>query len=178
MPRSENDTFENYLLDGRLRRPGEHFLGLDVGGFKVQVPQNLARTPLRFLDDATPTASHARRTFASLMPFGQLVFCSITVLVASTAIWLFPRNSLTESTSVFRLSSLLALFSAFTIGLLFRTLIASLHNGLFRGANNEGRDGTLYGLEHALLNLEIPPKDMWMNMGYWDNDRKWAGHEL
>jgi hypothetical protein len=29
-------------------------------------------------------------------------------------------------------------------------------------------DGNLYGLDHALLNIEMPPKDMWMNMGYWE----------
>ena len=25
----------------------------------------------------------------------------------------------------------------------------------------------LYGLDHAILNLEVPPPSMWMNMGYW-----------
>ncbi|KAJ5907898.1 hypothetical protein N7495_000580 [Penicillium taxi] len=27
----------------------------------------------------------------------------------------------------------------------------------------------LYGLDHALLNVELPPKTMWMNMGYWES---------
>lgn len=31
------------------------------------------------------------------------------------------------------------------------------------------KDGSrhIYGLEHSVLNLELPPKLMWMNMGYW-----------
>ena len=28
----------------------------------------------------------------------------------------------------------------------------------------------LYGFEHAVLNVEVPPKSMWMNMGYWEDD--------
>ncbi|PKY01912.1 hypothetical protein P168DRAFT_272668 [Aspergillus campestris IBT 28561] len=27
----------------------------------------------------------------------------------------------------------------------------------------------LYGLDHAILNLEVPPPSMWMNMGYWEH---------
>lgn len=34
---------------------------------------------------------------------------------------------------------------------------------LFIGANEE----KLYGLDHAILNVEAPPRSMWMNMGYW-----------
>lgn len=25
----------------------------------------------------------------------------------------------------------------------------------------------LYGLDHAILNVTVPPENMWMNMGYW-----------
>lgn len=28
-------------------------------------------------------------------------------------------------------------------------------------------DKKLYGLDHAILHMEAPPKNMWMNMGYW-----------
>jgi hypothetical protein len=28
--------------------------------------------------------------------------------------------------------------------------------------------GGLYGLDHAILNLEVPPKNLWLNMGYWE----------
>lgn len=31
-----------------------------------------------------------------------------------------------------------------------------------------GSDNNLYGLEHAILNIDIPPRSMWMNMGYWE----------
>ncbi|KAJ5714931.1 uncharacterized protein N7483_012112 [Penicillium malachiteum] len=27
----------------------------------------------------------------------------------------------------------------------------------------------LYGLDHAVLNIELPPQTMWMNMGYWES---------
>lgn len=26
----------------------------------------------------------------------------------------------------------------------------------------------LYGLDHAVLNVRLPPQSMWMNMGYWE----------
>lgn len=28
-------------------------------------------------------------------------------------------------------------------------------------------ENKLYGLDHAILNIEVPPQRMWMNMGYW-----------
>lgn len=28
-------------------------------------------------------------------------------------------------------------------------------------------DKKLYGLDHAILHMEAPPRNMWMNMGYW-----------
>lgn len=28
-------------------------------------------------------------------------------------------------------------------------------------------ENKLYGLDHAILNVEVPPRQMWMNMGYW-----------
>ncbi|KAE8310879.1 hypothetical protein BDV41DRAFT_359460 [Aspergillus transmontanensis] len=30
-------------------------------------------------------------------------------------------------------------------------------------------DSKLYSLDHAILSMEIPPRSMWMNMGYWKN---------
>ncbi|KAJ5320403.1 hypothetical protein N7508_000686 [Penicillium antarcticum] len=27
----------------------------------------------------------------------------------------------------------------------------------------------LYGLDHAVLNIQLPPQSMWMNMGYWEH---------
>ena len=26
----------------------------------------------------------------------------------------------------------------------------------------------IYGLHHAILNIDVPPQTMWMNMGYWE----------
>jgi hypothetical protein len=26
----------------------------------------------------------------------------------------------------------------------------------------------VYGLDHAVLNIQLPPQSMWMNMGYWE----------
>jgi hypothetical protein len=35
--------------------------------------------------------------------------------------------------------------------------------------SRDADDKRLYGLEHAVLNLaDVPPKEMWMNMGYWE----------
>jgi hypothetical protein len=31
----------------------------------------------------------------------------------------------------------------------------------------DGGQRSIYGLEHAKLNIEVPPRSMWMNMGYW-----------
>jgi hypothetical protein len=29
-------------------------------------------------------------------------------------------------------------------------------------------DNGLYRLDHAILNIELPPRYLWMNMGYWE----------
>jgi hypothetical protein len=34
---------------------------------------------------------------------------------------------------------------------------------LLGGARND-----VYGLDHAVLNVQLPPQTMWMNMGYWE----------
>ena len=36
----------------------------------------------------------------------------------------------------------------------------------------EKKNDKIYNLHHSILNLELPPKTMWMNMGYWDHVRK------
>lgn len=28
--------------------------------------------------------------------------------------------------------------------------------------------GDVYGLDHAVLNVRLPPQTMWTNMGYWE----------
>ena len=28
-------------------------------------------------------------------------------------------------------------------------------------------DHALYRLDHGILNIDMPPKTLWMNMGYW-----------
>lgn len=33
---------------------------------------------------------------------------------------------------------------------------------------DEPREKKIYGLHHAILNIDVPPKTMWMNMGYWE----------
>lgn len=37
----------------------------------------------------------------------------------------------------------------------------------FASHNQTGDDSRVYGLGHSILNIELPPKTMWMNMGYW-----------
>ena len=33
---------------------------------------------------------------------------------------------------------------------------------------HEPNEKKIYGLHHAKLNIDVPPKTMWMNMGYWE----------
>ncbi|KAJ5556824.1 hypothetical protein N7494_000739 [Penicillium frequentans] len=32
-----------------------------------------------------------------------------------------------------------------------------------------------YGLDHAVLNIQLPPRTMWMNMGYWESTSDFPG---
>lgn len=32
----------------------------------------------------------------------------------------------------------------------------------------EAPSSKVYGLDHAVLNVQLPPQSMWMNMGYWE----------
>lgn len=60
---------------------------------------------------------------------------------------------------------------------LTRAAIWLFTRGTVRQANKEdeghnesshnGRDSSLYGLDHAVLNVDMSPRTMWMNMGYW-----------
>jgi hypothetical protein len=57
---------------------------------------------------------------------------------------------------------------AYVLGLLTFVLAPRLLGGFFRLFNYgppPRRD--IYGLEHALLNMRLPPETMWLNMGYW-----------
>ncbi|KAJ5769050.1 hypothetical protein N7520_003609 [Penicillium odoratum] len=40
--------------------------------------------------------------------------------------------------------------------------------GFFQGLFKKPRIET-YGLDHAVLNIQLPPQSMWMNMGYWES---------
>jgi hypothetical protein len=57
----------------------------------------------------------------------------------------------------------------FLAGCLTMTLFSSL---IRRCVNIITGDGSakkkIYGLHHAVLNMELPPRTMWMNMGYWE----------
>ena len=48
-----------------------------------------------------------------------------------------------------------------------RTTLVSSENSNSIETQHGGSNGRIYGLEHGILNLELPPKTMWMNMGYW-----------
>jgi hypothetical protein len=39
--------------------------------------------------------------------------------------------------------------------------------GFLKGALRKSR-ANVYGLDHAVLNIQLPPQTMWMNMGYWE----------
>lgn len=36
----------------------------------------------------------------------------------------------------------------------------------------------MYGLDHAVLNIQLPPQTMWMNLGYWEVRKNLRGPEL
>jgi hypothetical protein len=64
-------------------------------------------------------------------------------------------------------STVLQLLIAFTFGILFWPLLRIVFARLLRSSLFTG-DGSssIYGLEHGVLNLELP-LSMWMNVGYW-----------
>jgi hypothetical protein len=35
------------------------------------------------------------------------------------------------------------------------------------GFLKEALESKVYGLDHAVLNVQLPPPTMWMNMGFW-----------
>jgi len=37
-----------------------------------------------------------------------------------------------------------------------------------KDGESDGADNAIYNLDHGRLNIELPPKTMWMNMGYWE----------
>lgn len=49
--------------------------------------------------------------------------------------------------------------------LLSSTLIKWISKGT---PGNEPTNKKIYGLHHAILNIDVPPKTMWMNLGYWE----------
>lgn len=42
----------------------------------------------------------------------------------------------------------------------------------------EAPAGEVYGLDHAVLNVQLPPQSMWMNMGYWEVSLSFENIEL
>ena len=49
--------------------------------------------------------------------------------------------------------------------LLLPTLIKWISKGTL---GDEPIKKKIYGLHHSILNIDVPPKTMWMNMGYWE----------
>lgn len=54
-------------------------------------------------------------------------------------------------------------------GILLVPLLANILKKLTRYLISSKDDGAhgLYRLDHGILNVELPPTSMWMNMGYW-----------
>ncbi|KAL2047630.1 hypothetical protein N7G274_000672 [Stereocaulon virgatum] len=57
----------------------------------------------------------------------------------------------------------------FLAGCLTTTLLPPLVRLCIRFITGDGSAKKIYGLHHAVLNIELPPRTMWMNMGYWEN---------
>jgi hypothetical protein len=59
-------------------------------------------------------------------------------------------------------------YTPFLVGFISALVLGPLIKFLVGRVTQDG-DKRLYGLEHAILNVDdIPPKTMWMNMGYWE----------
>ena len=57
---------------------------------------------------------------------------------------------------------------AFLGGCLTVTVVLPLLKSLARWITGNGSKKTsIYALHHGVLNLDLLPKSMWMNMGYW-----------
>ncbi|KAL7272642.1 hypothetical protein RUND412_004543 [Rhizina undulata] len=64
-------------------------------------------------------------------------------------------------------------FFGFVTALLLRPILKLISKRItWRGRSDE--DANIYGLEHALLNLQLPVESMWMNMGYWKDTDDFA----
>ena len=51
---------------------------------------------------------------------------------------------------------------------ILKVLIRSfLHYGKAATSDTSNKGSNVYGLEHGVLNLPLPPSRMWMNLGYW-----------
>jgi hypothetical protein len=58
--------------------------------------------------------------------------------------------------------------SCFLLGLLSPRLAKYAISSLLRSETSDNPKSSMYNLDHARLNLELPPDcNMWMNMGYW-----------
>lgn len=58
---------------------------------------------------------------------------------------------------------------AYVAGVLTVLLSSTLIKWILKGIlGNEPMKKKIYGLHHAILNIDVPPKTTWMNLGYWE----------
>lgn len=107
-----------------------------------------------------------------------LTFCTIYLLLAPIAYdaasrWLLTteRNTKSDCWPDIYSTSLFSNHRHFLNGWFWAAVLFPLAERfekiLWRSFFADG-DDELYGLHHAILNVEVPPKSMWMNMGYWE----------
>ncbi|KKA23325.1 hypothetical protein T310_2635 [Rasamsonia emersonii CBS 393.64] len=108
-----------------------------------------------------------------------LTFCTIYLLLAPIAYdaasrWLLTteRNTKSDCWPDIYSTSLFSNHRHFLNGWFWAAVLFPLAERfekiLWRSFFADG-DDELYGLHHAILNVEVPPKSMWMNMGYWEH---------
>jgi len=95
--------------------------------------------------------------------------------VSSSLIALVALVSITGSAhSIF--SSWISNLACFAMGILLIPTVKHVLKQVFNtpwtqmGSENTQANDTnrrIYNLDHARLNLDLPPQSMWMNMGYW-----------
>ena len=58
--------------------------------------------------------------------------------------------------------------SSFLMGWISAMIVIPLVKWCMRRLLDSSSNDRLYGLDHAILNIELPPKYLWMNLGYWE----------
>ena len=105
--------------------------------------------------------------FLSKLVSGFVLVLAIYFTTSSPS--LAGRSRLNHLLQVSKLSPIIVYAAGCVSGIILVPLLAYMFDKAFRYLFRRGdeTDHALYRLDHGKLNIEIPPKTMWMNLGYW-----------